>query len=98
MGALAGVLNCSYGSALLARAQSHLITLLMAIQVTVLIGGSLLAFHFGGERAYVIAVACVEWFIFPFHVLVMIRQRLWQPEVDLPIAALAIAAFVWVLW
>lgn len=99
-GALAGIVNSTYGSALLAMGRSFQSMVLLAIQLVILISGGLVGFYLKGEVGFIIGVAAVEWLNYPATAIVMGRYKLWQPGLDLPafvVSAFAIALAFWFL-
>lgn len=97
-GALGGLLISSYGSALLALGKTFFMTLLLVTQLVFLIAGSLIGYFWYGELGFVIGVATVEWLNYPVMTAVMVRHRLWQPEVDLPVIAICAATILSVVY
>lgn len=97
-GMLIGVVNSSYGNVLLAKGRSFDITLMLAIQLVVVVAATMTGFHLYGQVGFIVAFAGVEWIMYPVTAIVLARHRLWQPEVDLPVFALSIAAIAVAYW
>jgi O-antigen/teichoic acid export membrane protein len=93
-GSLGGVITTAYGGALLARGNSFAPMLLLATQLVLLAVVPLLGYFRYGDDGLIIALASIEWLLYPAAALVMARQRLWQPEVDFPAIALAFGAML----
>ncbi len=89
-GAMAALVNVSASQVLLARGESSRIALMLAPQVVLLVVGSLVGHHFGGERGFVAAVASVELLTYPVLAVMLRRRGLWQPAADLPILMLVV--------
>jgi hypothetical protein len=53
----------------------------------------------GGTVGFVVGVASVELLVYPVQAMLIARRKLWQPEVDLPVLALAsvVIALGWLL-
>lgn len=99
-GALAGIVNSTYGSALLALGKSFQISCLLAVQLVFLIGGAMLGYHLKDEVGFIIGLAAVEWLNYPATAFMMSRYGLWQPRLDvaaLSVSAAAIALALWIL-
>jgi O-antigen/teichoic acid export membrane protein len=95
-GALAGIINSTYGSALLAIGKSFQISCLLAVQLVILVTSALLGYHWKGEVGFIVGLAAVEWLNYPATALVLRRYGLWQPSIDgaafvISIAAVALA-------
>lgn len=98
-GALAGIINSTYGSALLAIGRSFQISCLLAIQLVILVSAALLGYYWKGEVGFIVGLAAVEWLNYPATAFVMWRFGLWQPLIDgvalvLSTAAIALALMV----
>jgi O-antigen/teichoic acid export membrane protein len=97
-GAVGCVVISTYGSALMAVGRTFWPMFLLITQLALLTAAALIGNHFYGMKGFIVGIALVEWLNYPFTAFVMIRQRLWQPEIDLPallISAVAVAlAFV----
>ena len=67
---------------------------LLITQLGLLVSAALIGNHLNGVQGFIVGIAVVEWLNYPITAFVMIRHRLWQPEIDLPalaISALAVA-------
>ena len=97
-GALAGIVNSTYGSALLALGKSFQISCLLVVHMVFLIAGAMLGYYWQGEVGFVIGLAAVEWLNYPATAFVMSRYGLWQPRVDISALALSAAAIAMTIW
>jgi O-antigen/teichoic acid export membrane protein len=84
VGSMGGLLNSTYGSALLAMGKTFQIMTLLAMQIVFLIVASLLGYHLHPqpEFGFIWGVASVEWLNYPATAAVMARYGLWQPRID----------------
>lgn len=94
--ALVAVLGQTYDSVLLAKGKTLFIAALLAIQISVQVTAMFLGAHWGGEHGLIVGLMCISWIMYPFQAICFARLSLWQPEVDLPLIALAsvVAAIV----
>lgn len=90
VGTLVGVLSVTYDHVLIAKGQTQAVAVLFAIQFLIQSIGLIVGAHLAGEVGLVIGMASVGWLIYPFKAFWMSRQKLWQPEIDLPAVAVAI--------
>ena len=97
-GALAGIVNSTYGSALLALGKSFQISCLLVVHMVFLIAGAMLGYYWQGEVGFIIGLAAVEWLNYPATAFVMSRYGLWQPRVDISALALSAAAIAMTIW
>lgn len=87
LGTLVGVLSVSYDQVLVAKGQTYAVAGLFAIQFGIQVICLLVGARLAGEFGIIVGIALVGWLIYPFKAAWMIRQKLWQPEVDLPVIA-----------
>jgi O-antigen/teichoic acid export membrane protein len=100
VGAMGGMLNSTYGSALLAMGKTFHIMALLASQIVILVVATSIGYHRAGDIGFIWGVALVEWLNYPFTAAVMSRFGLWQPRIDVPamvVCALAVVLAFWVL-
>lgn len=93
-GSIMMVLNQSYGIVWPALGEFRTITLLMMIQVPVLCVLMMCGHHLNGIVGFVVGVALVELVIYPVHMILIGRRKLWQPWLDLPVMAVGAALVV----
>lgn len=95
VGTMVGVLSVTYDHVLIAKGQTQAVALLFALQFIIQFIGLVVGANLAGQYGIVIGMAAVGWVIYPFKAIWMSRQKLWQPELDLPAICLAIcvAAF-----
>jgi len=90
----AGSLVCfvwgSYVGVLLAIGKAAASTVLLALQIACQISAIYLGYHFFGGAAIVMSVAAANWIVYPFYALVMSRNGLWQPKLDLVLLAFSV--------
>lgn len=90
-GSLLGTLNLTYDNVLVSKGKTLIVAILNAIQVVIQVAAMLLGAAWGGEQGVIIGLAAVSWLIYPFKAFWLRRVGLWQPELDLPVIALASA-------
>lgn len=96
-GTLVGCVWGSYTGVLLAIGKVATMTMLTASQIVIQLGGMWIGYHFGGGMGLVAGVAAANWAMYPVQALVMSRNGLWQPKLDLPLigASVLIVALAW---
>jgi len=96
LGSLVTVLTSTYSNVLLAQGKTYIMTVMMVIQTIFQFVGLFIGYHFGGNFGLVVGTALSGWATYPIQAILYARLSIWQPEVDLPIvaAAIAVAAFV----
>jgi O-antigen/teichoic acid export membrane protein len=97
-GALVSAVSSSAGQALMAIGRARDIAILLGSQILFLAAAAAAGFALGGERGLVAGVAGAELLNYPLLWLCLRRHRLWQPEIDLPVLALAAGGIGWALW
>ena len=93
-GAVGCVVISTYGSVLMALGRTFWPMFLLITQLGLLVSAALIGNRLNGVQGFIVGIAVVEWLNYPITAFVMIRHRLWQPEIDLPalaISALAVA-------
>ncbi len=90
IGTMVGVLSVTYDHVLIAKGQTQAVAMLFAVQFLLQSTGLILGAQLYGELGIVVGMATAGWLIYPFKAFWMFKQKLWQPEVDLPAIALAI--------
>jgi O-antigen/teichoic acid export membrane protein len=86
-GSIPAVVNQATGVVWAAMGEFRMITVLMIIQVPLLLGSMLGGYALAGLHGVVVGIALVELLIYPIQAILVIRRKLWQPEVDLPLLA-----------
>jgi O-antigen/teichoic acid export membrane protein len=96
LGSLVSMLEGTYSNALLAQGKTYLMTVMMVFQMVFQFGGLFLGYYLGNEFGLVLGVALAGWTLYPIQAIFYAKLSLWQPEVDLPIYAMAliVAGFV----
>lgn len=94
IGTLGFVLSLSYDGILLATGKTFMMAALLTIQISFKAAAMLLGGYLGGQHGVIIGLASVSWIYYPFDAICLARLSLWQPEVDLPLIALASVATV----
>lgn len=99
VGVMGGLLNSTYGSALLALGKTFIIMLLLAVQIVILIVATSVGYRWHGEIGFIWGVALVEWLNYPLTAAMVRRFGLFQPAIDgaaiaVSAAAIALAFFV----
>lgn len=96
LGSLVSILESTYSNVLLAQGKSFLLTVMMVMQMTFQIIGIFAGYHLGREFGLLVGLAFAGWAVYPFQAVIYSRVSIWQPEVDLPVIALASALAVYV--
>lgn len=97
LGTLVQALNLSENGILLALGKSNLNTLIQGISAAVRLGALLLGYRWGGQEGAIVFLALSSWTIYFLKAPWIVRLRLWQPEVDIPLLATALGVTVLVL-
>lgn len=90
LGALVGVLSLTYQNVMLAKGRSSYITILLVIQLIIQIAGITIGYHLNGITGIIIGYTIVGWVIYPINAVFAKKIKLWQPEIDFPVIAVAI--------
>lgn len=91
-GSVVGILNQASGIIWPSLGEFRTITTLMFIQVPLLLTGLYFGGTYFGTVGYVVGIAVIELAMFPINsFLAWRRYRLFQPEVDMPVMAVAAA-------
>ncbi|NJR65196.1 MAG: oligosaccharide flippase family protein [Leptolyngbyaceae cyanobacterium CRU_2_3] len=86
---LVGVLIFTYDNALMAMGKTLTMTSLLAIQVGIELTAMIVGGYLWGETGVIVGIACFAWILYPLKAIFFARLSIWQPEVDLPVIALA---------
>ncbi len=89
IGSMVNVLGSTYTNVLLAQGKTFIMSVLMGIQVVIQFACMFLGYYFGGEFGVIVGISAMNWFLYPFQAICYSRLHIWQPEVDLPVIALA---------
>jgi O-antigen/teichoic acid export membrane protein len=89
IGLLVNILTPTYDNALLAKGKTSALAAFLGLQVAVNFVTLILGFHWGGVRGLIIGAASTYWIMYPPRAFYLVRLSLWQPEVDLPLFAIA---------
>lgn len=93
-GSLVGCVWGSYVGVLLATGKVATMTLLTATQVLCQVGGIYAGYHYFGGGGIVMGVAAANWALYPVNAVVMSRNGLWQPKLDLTLLAASVLIVV----
>ncbi|WP_289281967.1 MULTISPECIES: oligosaccharide flippase family protein [unclassified Methylophaga] len=85
-----GVLSMTYHNVYLAKGKSSYISFLLFYQLIIQVTCILVGYNLAGTHGVVIGLAVVGWLLYPANVIAAIRLKIWQPEIDIPVIALAI--------
>jgi O-antigen/teichoic acid export membrane protein len=88
-GSVVGVLNQAAGVIWLARGEFRTNVVIMTVQIGLSLAAMFTGFVLGGTMGFVIGVATVELLVYPLQSAMIARRKLWQPEIDLPVLAVA---------
>lgn len=89
IGTLGLVLSLSYDGIFLATGKTLTMAALLTIQICLKVTAMFLGAYWGGQHGVIIGLACFTWIYYPFDAICLARLSLWQPEIDLPLIALA---------
>lgn len=89
IGFLGRVLSITYGDILLARGETFATMTLTIIGTAILFAAMFLGYEWGSVHGVIIGLAASEWITYIAYAVCFARLRLWQPELDIPTAALA---------
>jgi len=92
MGSLAWSVFGSYGGILMAKGKVRMLTVILAVESVLQLGGIFLGWHFFGVKGLMIGIAATSWLLYPVIAVVYSRYSLWQPEIDLPVLAVSAIA------
>jgi len=97
VGALVSLLGSTYGNVMLAQGQTFLMSVLMGVQVVIQFACMLVGYWLGGEYGVIAGISAVGWLLYPFQAIVYKRLKIWQPEIDLPVIAVATGVAILIL-
>jgi len=89
IGFVGRVLCITYGDVLLARGESFSMMTLTIIFTGVQLAMMPLGYHLGGYQGVIVGIAVTDWITYLAYAAWFSRLSLWQPELDLPTAAVA---------
>ncbi|MGC4070151.1 MAG: oligosaccharide flippase family protein [Polyangiaceae bacterium] len=92
IGGIAGVVNQAAGIVWPSIGEFRTITILMLLQISLMWAAMLLGTTFFGVVGFVAGCASVEFLMYPVQAMLLARRKLWQPEIDLPVLAVAFIA------
>ena len=90
LGSLVSMLAPTYGNVLLAQGKAYVLTMMMVLQIIFQFTGLFLGYYLGGELGLIVGTALASWALYPLQAIFYARLSIWQPEVDLPVIAIAI--------
>ncbi|MBW4467712.1 MAG: lipopolysaccharide biosynthesis protein [Pegethrix bostrychoides GSE-TBD4-15B] len=90
IGSMARSLSTTYGDVLMAKGKSYLLPILLVLGVTIQFSSMYFGARLGNSNGIIIGIAASYWIMYLFDVVCYSMLRLWQPEVDLPVAGLAV--------
>ncbi|HEY5284533.1 MAG TPA: oligosaccharide flippase family protein [Polyangia bacterium] len=88
-GSIAAVINQSGGVIWPTLGEFRTIVVVMVAQIVLSLACMFIGFALYGTVGFVVGVASVELLVYPVQAMLIARRKLWQPEVDLPVLALA---------
>lgn len=96
-GSLVGCVWGSYTGVLLAMGKVATMTVLTAIQIVCQIGGMVIGYHYWEGAGIVMGIAAANWVMYSVQAIVMHRNGLWQPKLDMIFlaASLLVVALAW---
>ena len=93
-GSLVACIWGAYSGVLLALGRVATMTVLMAIQIICQFGAIYVGYHYWGGAGIVMGVAAANWIMYPVNAIVMSRNGLWQPKLDLVFLAASVLIVV----
>lgn len=90
IGALVARVGHTYDNVLLAKGHTMTISGLLATQTVIQLSAMILGNYWAGPHGVIIGIAATGWLMYPFIAICHARQSVWQPELDLPLIAVAI--------
>jgi O-antigen/teichoic acid export membrane protein len=98
-GSVVAVLNHAGGVIWPTLGEFRTNVVIMLAQIAISFVAMFSGYAIGGTLGFVVGVALVELLVYPLQTLLIVRRKLWQPEVDLPVLALAgvVIALGWLL-
>lgn len=88
----------TYFVAYFAAGSTFRVMLGVAIQFLVTVVCVTVGYTYGGFPGYVLAMAFVQWLMYPVHAVLAGTLGIWQPKIDLPVLALSGAGGFAALW
>lgn len=82
IGALAGTVNTSYGSAWMATGQTAAVLATNAAQFALVVACGLIGHRLAGLEGFVFGASSVQWLLYPVTAALAIRGGVWQPKLD----------------
>jgi O-antigen/teichoic acid export membrane protein len=89
LGSLVVTPGATYTNVAMAQGKTAILTGLMAIQVVLQFTTMFVGYYLGGEYGVIVGIAAMGWFLYPFQAICYAKLSIWQPEVDLPVLAIA---------
>lgn len=92
IGTLGHAIILSYDGILLATGNTHWLAFLLTIQTALKFISIFVGYWWGGEHGVIMGLATVSWLQYPADAWCLKRLGYWQPELDLPLIGVGIAA------
>ena len=97
LNSIAGVVNATYGNAFLATGRTVQIVKVVVAQVAAIAVATSAGYWLGGEYGFVWGFGCVQWLLYPVYAVLAVRERIWQPRIDLPAMVVTSALAIFLL-
>ena len=94
VGALFSVPGITYDNVLVARGQTRSLAFVMGVQFLLQLVALFVGLQIGGAIGLVTGLSLVGLLSYPVRAIMVRRENLWQPEVDLPY--IAIVVLIWI--
>jgi O-antigen/teichoic acid export membrane protein len=91
LGLLVDAIGHTYDNVLLAQGNTFAMSMLKSIQMLLQLAGICIGHYLGGTHGMIIGIAATGWLMYPAEAICYAKTGMWQPEVDLPLIAAAIA-------
>ena len=95
VGALFSVPGITYDNVLVARGETRSLAVVMGIQFLLQLAAIFIGLQLAGPVGLVTALSLVGLLSYPVRAYMVRREKLWQPEIDIPY--IAIVVLIWVV-
>lgn len=86
-GSVVAVLNQAAGVIWPTLGEFRTNVVIMLAQIALSLAAMFTGYALGGTVGFVVGVATVELLVYPVQTAIVIRRKMWQPEIDLPVLA-----------
>jgi O-antigen/teichoic acid export membrane protein len=90
LGLLVEAIGQTYDNVLLAQGNTFAMSMLKSVHMLLQLSALWIGHSLGGQQGMVIGIAAVGWLMYPVQAVCYAKTGMWQPEVDLPLIAIAV--------